>query len=84
MLVQGKVGVLNERHTRAYRVGGLVKNVTKLGACTFWMIPRGGSVLQKRLFVFPSSTICIVLSLRFLNKFLLQSECCTLQKSVLP
>ena len=69
MLVKGKVGVLNQKHTREYRVGGLVKNVTILGVCTFWMIPRGRSVLQKGLFVFPSSTICIILSLRFLNKF---------------
>ena len=53
MLVQGKVGVLNERHTRAYRVGGLVKNVTMLGVCTFWMIPRGEVCCKRGSLYFP-------------------------------
>ena len=41
------MGVLNQKHTHAYRVGRLVKNVAILDVRTFWMIPREGSVWQK-------------------------------------
>ena len=45
--------------------------------------PKGGSVLQKRVFVFPSSTMYRSFS-SLSEQVFLQSECCTLQKSGLP
>ena len=53
MLLQGWVGVLNQKHTRAYKVGGLVKNVTVLGVCTFWMIPRREVFCKRGSLYFP-------------------------------
>ena len=61
MFVKGWVGILNQKHTRAYRVGGLVKNVTILGVCTFWTISRGEC--------FATGALCISLIISFTISF---------------
>ena len=45
MFVQRWVGGLSQKHTPAYREGGLVRNVMILSIRTLWMTPDGTVLL---------------------------------------
>ena len=83
------MGVLNQKHTREYRVGKLVKNVTILGVCTFWKILTGGVFAKEALCIslinhmyrsFPSLSEQVFSSERMLYS---TKECFAMRKRVL-